>query len=106
MIYKKHVFICINEREDKTRKSCGEARGMALVNAFKEGLKKRKLNVMMRAQKTGCFDLCAFGPTVAVYPDGIFYGKVQLEDVDEIIEEHLINDRPVERLIIRLKKRF
>ena len=54
----------------------------------------------MRTQRTGCFDLCEKGPTVAIYPDGIFYGKVELADVEEIVNEHLENDRIVSRLLI------
>jgi (2Fe-2S) ferredoxin len=58
----------------------------------------------MRAQRTGCFDLCEQGPTVAIYPEGVFYGKVQLSDVEEIVSEHLENDRiVVSRLIITEK---
>lgn len=100
MKYKKHVFICINEREDG-KKSCGEATGMALVNAFKDLVKTHKLNTEIRAQRAGCFDVCNFGPAVVVYPEGIFYGNVQLNDVPEIFEEHILNNRPVERLILK-----
>ncbi len=97
MKYKKHVFICTNQKPAPKR-SCGEERGLALVDAFKEGLKNRGLQVEIRAQKTGCLDVCAFGPSLVVYPEGIFYGNVQLSDVEEIIESHLVNDQPVERL--------
>lgn len=97
MKYKKHVFICTNQKPAPKR-SCGEERGLALVDAFKEGLKNRGLQVEIRAQKTGCLDVCAFGPSLVVYPEGVFYGNVQLSDVEEIIESHLVNDQPVERL--------
>ncbi|MBX9850870.1 MAG: (2Fe-2S) ferredoxin domain-containing protein [Cytophagaceae bacterium] len=100
MKYKKHVFICTNERTDG-RKCCGEAKGMELVNAFKELVKKHKLNTEIRAQRAGCFDVCNFGPAVVVYPEGIFYGNVQPEDVQEIFNEHLMNDRQVERLKLK-----
>ena len=49
--------------------------------------------------QTGCFGLCAAGPVVVVYPDGTFYSHVKIEDADEIVESHLINNRPVERLL-------
>lgn len=97
MKYKKHIFICTNERTDG-RACCGEGRGMELVNAFKELVKKNKLNTEIRAQRAGCFDVCSFGPAVVVYPEGIFYGHVELTDVQEIFDEHILNDRPVERL--------
>lgn len=97
MKYRKHVFICTNQKE-APKKSCGEAHGMVLVDAFKAALKTRNLHIELRAQRTGCLDMCAFGPSLVVYPEGIFYGNVQLTDVDEIVESHLVNDVPVERL--------
>ena len=100
MVYEKHIFICTNERKNSTRRSCGEAHGLELVSAFKEELKKRNLNINMRAQKTGCLDICDFGPTLVVYPEGTFYVGVEIKDVPEIVEEHLANNRPVERLLL------
>jgi (2Fe-2S) ferredoxin len=97
MKYKKHVFICTNQKQDG-KKCCGEATGMALVELFKKEIKDRNLSVDIRAQRAGCFDVCAHGPAVVVYPEGTFYGHVQPEDVVEIIESHLINNQPVERL--------
>lgn len=104
MRFKKHVFICTNQRNDPDRKSCGEECGMALVKAFKKAIKDNNLKVEMRAQRTGCLDACDFGPSMVVYPEGIFYGGVQLSDVDEIVNEHLINNRPVQRLITDFTK--
>jgi (2Fe-2S) ferredoxin len=97
MKYKKHVFICTNQRDDG-RQCCGEKRGMELVELFKDLVRKNKLNHEVRAQRAGCFDTCAFGPSMVVYPEGIFYQHVQPEDVKEIFEEHILNNRPVERL--------
>ena len=97
MKFKKHVFVCTNTKE-APKKSCGETHGLALVDEFKKELKDRGLQVEIRAQKAGCLDTCALGPSVVVYPEGIYYGNVQLSDVKEIVEEHLVADRPVERL--------
>lgn len=99
MIYNKHIFICINQRaEGATRKSCGESHGMEIVDAFKKKLKEKNLPLKIRAQKAGCLDICDFGQTLVIYPEGIFYVGVELSDVDEIIEEHIVNGRVVERL--------
>ncbi len=99
MIYDKHIFICVNQRAaGAPRKSCGEAHGMEIVEAFKKKLKEKKLSIKLRAQKSGCLDICDFGQTLVVYPEGIFYVGVSLNDVDEIIEEHIVNNRIVERL--------
>jgi (2Fe-2S) ferredoxin len=100
MKYRKHVFICTNEKPDG-KKCCGEQRGMELVNAFKDLVKKNNLNTEIRAQRAGCFDVCSFGPAVVVYPEGIFYGHVQLNDVEEIFNEHILNGRVVERLELK-----
>jgi len=54
----------------------------------------------MRAQKSGCLNTCELGPSVVVYPEGVFYGHVQLSDVQEIVNEHLVNNRIVERLLM------
>ncbi len=100
MKYKKHIFVCTNERTDG-RKSCGEKHGMELVNAFKELIKEKKINAEVRAQRAGCFDVCSCGPAIVVYPEGIFYGNVQVQDVAEIFEEHILNNKPVERLKLK-----
>jgi len=99
MIYDKHIFICTNQRvAGAHRKSCGEVHGMEIVDAFKKKLKELNLPIKLRAQKSGCLDICDFGQTLVVYPEGVFYVGVELSDVDEIIQEHIINDRIVERL--------
>ncbi|MFY9308482.1 MAG: (2Fe-2S) ferredoxin domain-containing protein [Bacteroidia bacterium] len=109
MVYDKHIFICVNQRAaGAARRSCGEAHGMELVDAFKKKLKELNLPIKLRAQKAGCLDICDYGPTLVVYPEGVFYVGVQLSDVDEIINEHIINNRPVERLrleVVREQKK-
>ena len=104
MIYTKHIFICTNQRpEGAAKPSCGEEHGMALVTEFKKQVKEKGLSVEIRAQKTGCLDVCDFGPALVVYPEGVFYQHVQISDVAEIVEEHLIANRVVQRLQL-LKK--
>lgn len=101
-IFDKHIFICTNQRaEGAPRRSCGEQHGMTIVDEFRRILKEKKLPQLIRAQKSGCLDICDFGQTVAVYPEGVFYVNVQVDDVKEIIEEHIENNRPVERLRFR-----
>lgn len=101
MIYTKHIFICTNQRpEGAAKPSCGEAHGLALITEFKKQIKEKGLGVEIRTQKTGCLDLCDFGPALVVYPEGVFYQHVQLSDVAEIVEEHLVANRVVERLLL------
>lgn len=103
MKFDKHIFICINQRTGTDRKSCGEAQGLKLVELFKKGLKDRNLPIKVRAQRAGCLDVCDYGPTLVIYPEGVFYVGVQPEDVDEIIDEHVLNNRPVQRLLLENK---
>ncbi len=97
--YRKHVFICTNDK-DGGKKHCGSVRGMELVEAFKNELKDRGLQTEIRAQKAGCLNMCAFGPSMVVYPDAVFYGNVTPADVVQIVEDHLVGDQPVKRLLI------
>lgn len=102
--FDRHIFICTNERTGGTRKSCGEEHGMQLVAAFKKKLKDMQLPIKVRAQRAGCLDICDFGPTLVIYPEGVFYVGVELSDVDEIIDSHVINGRIVERLKLHPSK--
>ena len=97
MKFKKHVFICTNQK-DAPKKSCGTEHGLALVDAFKAALAERGLLKEMRAQRTSCLDACGLGTVLVVYPEGTYYGNVQLTDVAEIIKSDLVNNQPVERL--------
>lgn len=100
MRFEKHIFICTNQRAAGEKKSCGEACGLELVKEFKRVMKEKGLNSRMRAQKTGCLDACEQGPSLVIYPDGVFYGGVTPADIPEIVDEHLIRNNVVERLVI------
>ncbi len=99
MRFEKHIFICTNQRPPDNPKGCCAAKNSEAIAAkFKEELHKRGLKGKMRANKAGCLDMCELGPTVVVYPEGVWYKQVKLEDVEEIIDAHLIGNKPVERL--------
>jgi (2Fe-2S) ferredoxin len=99
--FEKHIFICTNQRpEGHAKGSCNPTGGAELHHAFKAGLAKRGLKGKVRANKAGCLDQCEHGPTVVVYPQAIWYGRVTVEDVDEIIDQHIARDTIVERLVI------
>lgn len=99
MRYEKHIFVCTNQKAEG-KVCCGEAHGMALVETFREAIKEAGLQGKVRAQRAGCLDVCKHGPAVVVYPDGIFYGKMQKEDVKRIMEEHILGGNPVAEKII------
>jgi (2Fe-2S) ferredoxin len=100
--FKRHVLICENERPEGHPRGCCSAKdSAALTKAFKDGLRRRGMNLQFRANRSGCFDACEFGPIVVVYPDAVWYGGVTPDDVEEIIERHVIGGTPVERLVIQ-----
>jgi (2Fe-2S) ferredoxin len=104
MRFEKHIFICTNQRAPGEKKSCGESCGLDLVKEFKRQLKEKQLSGRVRAQRAGCLDACEYGPSLVIYPEGVFYGGVTKEDIAEIIGEHVINNRPVDRLVIEFEK--
>ena len=72
---------------------------MKIISKFSEELAKQGLSDEIKVVQTGCFGLCALGPVVIVYPEGTFYSRVTEEDVPEIVEEHLLKGRLVQRLV-------
>ena len=100
-IFDIHIFVCANQRTGTDKLSCGEAHGLGLVTEFKKQLKNLNVGLKTRANKSGCLGICDLGPTIAIYPEGIFYVGVKNEDVTEIIESHIIGKKPVERLLLK-----
>jgi (2Fe-2S) ferredoxin len=99
--YKHHVFFCLNHREN------GEA--SCMQHAAQDGFAHCKARVKseglagpggVRVNKAGCLDRCAGGPVAVVYPEGVWYTYVDQHDIDEIVDSHLKNGQPVERLML------
>jgi (2Fe-2S) ferredoxin len=104
-LFEKHIFICINQRaEGAPRQCCGEETGLELTAAFKSLITEHKLKMKVRAQRASCFDWCENGPIITIYPEGVVYGNVQKSDVEEIFNEHILNNRPVTRLKTQFSK--
>ncbi len=78
---------------------CTSSGSNKIQEAFAENITAFGLDEEVKLVQTGCFGLCALGPVVIVYPDGTFYSRVTPEDVKEIVEEHLLKGRVVERLV-------
>ncbi len=99
--YKYHLFFCTNLRDDG-RQSCQQCGAQALRDYVKERVKALGLAGpgQVRVNNAGCLDRCEQGPVLVVYPEGTWYSYVDKEDLDEIIEEHLVRDKIVERLKI------
>jgi (2Fe-2S) ferredoxin len=99
--FEKHIFICGNLRPPGHPRGCCDPEQKAeLQKTFKQKLAERGLKGKVRANQSGCLDQCEHGPNLVVYPEGVFYGRVTLADVDEIIESHIIGGKPVERLVL------
>ena len=100
MKFEKHIFICTNERgEDSSRKSCGACGGLEIRKEFVKMINEAGLKGKVRANKTGCLDVCEQGPAVVVYPNGYWYLGVEKKDLKPIFNESVIGDKPVLKLI-------
>ncbi len=91
-MYRSHVLVCGGT-------GCTSSNSAAIIEAMESELKKQGLENEVKVIRTGCFGLCALGPIMVVYPEGAFYSQVKVEDVPEIVEEHLLKGRMVKRLL-------
>jgi NADP-reducing hydrogenase subunit HndC len=87
-----HVLVCGGT-------GCTSSNSGLILEAFNKELEKQGLADEVKVVTTGCFGLCALGPVVIVYPEGSFYSSVKVEDVPEIVSEHLLKGRIVTRLL-------
>ncbi|MBQ8249749.1 MAG: NAD(P)H-dependent oxidoreductase subunit E, partial [Clostridia bacterium] len=87
-----HVLICGGT-------GCTSSGSVALRDKLAEELKAKGLDEEVKIVMTGCFGLCALGPIMIVYPEGTFYSRVEAKDIPEIVEEHLLKGRIVDRLV-------
>ena len=91
-LYRSHVLVCGGT-------GCSSSGSAKLIERFEEQLKEKGLDKEVKVVRTGCFGLCEAGPVVIVYPEGTFYSRVKVEDVDEIVSEHLLKGRKVQHLV-------
>jgi (2Fe-2S) ferredoxin len=97
--YQRHIFFCLNKR-DNGEACCADHDAQAGFERCKSKVKAAGIHGPggVRVNKAGCLDRCAGGPVAVVYPDAVWYGYVDASDIDEIVESHLVNGQPVERL--------
>jgi (2Fe-2S) ferredoxin len=99
--YEAHVFCCTNRRPAGHPRGCCADKGSEelrdyMKNRARElGLKKVRIN------NAGCLDRCELGPTVVVYPEGVWYSVANKEDIDEVLRTHLVQGGRVERLMLQ-----
>ena len=97
--YRHHIFFCLNQRSSG-ESCCSQQGAQAAFDHCKQRVKAEGLAGVggVRVNKAGCLDRCAGGPVLVVYPDETWYTFVDASDIDEIVESHLKNGKPVERL--------
>ncbi|MBQ6376629.1 MAG: NADH-quinone oxidoreductase subunit NuoF [Lachnospiraceae bacterium] len=93
-MYRSHVLVCGGT-------GCASSGSAQIQEVFKQQIEAKGLDKEVAVVQTGCHGLCALGPIVVVYPEGTFYSQVKVEDVEEIVAEHLLKGRIVERLVYR-----
>jgi len=91
-MFRSHIMVCGGT-------GCTSSGSKKIIEAFNKEVAAAGLSEEVKVIQTGCFGLCALGPIVVVYPEGIFYSMVEEKDVKEIVEEHLVKGRPVTRLV-------
>jgi (2Fe-2S) ferredoxin len=99
--YQRHVFFCCNQRQEGER-CCNNGGSQKMRDYAKDRVKQLKLSGAgkVRINQSGCLDRCEEGPVMVIYPDAVWYTYVDQGDIDEIINEHLVNGRIVQRLRI------
>jgi (2Fe-2S) ferredoxin len=96
-----HIFVCCNTREPgHPRGCCNPDRSESLRHCFKAELAARGLGPLVRVNAAGCLEQCECGPTVVIYPQGIWYGNVTPADVPRILDETVIGGRVLEDIQI------
>ncbi len=93
--FERHVFVCV------AGKTCPDQGGIEVHAQLKALAKEWCGKVRVRVNKAGCLAQCGHGPIVTVYPENVWYAGVEVGDVPELVERHLVEGRPVERLLMR-----
>jgi (2Fe-2S) ferredoxin len=98
--FARHFFVCTNQRPVEGRPSCGTRGGPELLTALQTALAAHpEVWAEVAVTAAGCLGPCFDGPTMVVYPEGAWYVGVQLADVTQIVDEHLVGGRAVARLL-------
>ena len=99
--YARHIFFCLNQRA-AGEACCADHAPQKAFDHCKQRVKALGLNGpgRVRVNKAGCLDRCAGGPVAVVYPEGIWYTYVDEQDIDEIVDAHLVGGQVVERLLL------
>ena len=101
LFYKAHVFVCTNEREPGHPRGCCKEKGSVDLRDYMKA-KAKELGIKnVRINNAGCLDRCELGPNMVIYPEGVWYRASNFEEVDEVLQKHLIEGGRVERLMLK-----
>ena len=99
--YEAHVFCCTNRRPAGHPRGCCADKGSEELRDYMKGRAKELGLKKVRVNIAGCLDRCELGPTVVIDPEGVWYSVATREDVDEVLQTHLVQGGRVERLMLR-----
>jgi (2Fe-2S) ferredoxin len=101
LFYKAHVFVCTNEREPGHPRGCCKEKGSVDLRDYMKA-KAKELGIKnVRINNAGCLDRCELGPNMVIYPDGVWYRATNFEEIDEVLQKHLIEGGRVEKLMLK-----
>ncbi|MBW8270460.1 (2Fe-2S) ferredoxin domain-containing protein [Caldovatus sp. SYSU G05006] len=103
LYYRAHVFVCCNRRPEGHRRGSCAAKGSEALRDYMKARAKELGLEGVRVNVAGCLDRCEFGPSLVIYPEGVWYSPKTREDVDEILEMHLVRGGRVRRLMLTEK---
>ncbi len=99
--YQRHVFVCTNVRPAGHKRGCCSARGSVHLRDYMKARAKELGLGRVRINSAGCLDRCELGPSLVIYPEGVWYRPTNEADIDEILAVHLVGGGRVERLMLR-----
>lgn len=101
LYYRCHVFCCTNERAEGHQRGSCKRRGSELLREYMKRQAKALGLKEVRINASGCLDRCEFGPTMVIYPEGVWYAYRTRADIDEILQTHVVEGGRVERLMLQ-----
>ncbi|MBL8831947.1 MAG: (2Fe-2S) ferredoxin domain-containing protein [Rhodospirillales bacterium] len=103
--YQAHVFVCTNERPAGHPRGCCKEKGAEKLRDYMKARAKELGLPETRINTAGCLERCEFGPTLVIYPEGVWYSPKTREDIDEILSVHMQQGKRVERLMLKYEDR-
>jgi (2Fe-2S) ferredoxin len=99
--YEAHVFCCTNRRPAGHPRGCCAEKGAEELRDYMKGRAKDLGLKKVRVNNAGCLDRCELGPTVVIYPEGVWYAVANKQDIDEVLDTHMVKGGRVERLMLQ-----